>query len=249
MEPKSILDILDLQELPWPETQLPEFATGDFGEWRLESFEVPFLRGYWRGLRPIPHLSYRLLKGNTLWMSTTPMELESQQHAIEEFTGRVVIAGGGLGITAFNAVLKESVESVTIIEIDPDVINFVEWQAREVGWPNWEKVRWIGADAKGLSPELPRVKIDFLWVDIWEKLGSQKALRDTMRIQSIIGAEKVGWWGMEIDFVAYLQDIRRTPPPTLSDWKKFEKFTGMPLMRADGQFELAAKAAENVYLA
>lgn len=244
----ALESVIDLKELPWPEVMIPKFATGTFGDWRLEAFEVPLLRGYWRGLRPIPHLSYRLIKDNTLWMSTTPMELESQQHAIEEFTGHVVIAGGGLGITAYNAIQKESVQTVTIIEIDSQVIDFVEEQAKRNDWPNWRKVRWINRDARTLF-SLSSIPVDFLWVDIWEKLGDGKAMRDVMRIQSKVEAETVGWWGMELDFIAYLQDIRRTPPPTLKDWKKFTKFSGMPLMRADGQFELAVTAAQNVYLA
>lgn len=244
----DLMDLLDMKELPWPEVKVPEFAEIDSGGWRLESFKVAILRGYWRGLRPIGHLSYRLFKDNVLWMSTTPMELESQQHAIEEFSGHVGIGGGGMGITAYNAALKDSVTAITIFEIDPAIIDFVERQADLLQWPNWNKVKWVNADIRTMKGYYGP-PIDFLWVDIWENLGEKKAIGDTIKLQAKVRAKKVGWWGMELDFISFLQSTGRNPPPTLLDWKRFEKYSRMPLMRADGQFELATDAATNVYLA
>lgn len=241
-------DILDMKTLPWPEVMLPDYSEEESGEWRLEAFDVPLLRGYWRGLRPVPYTCYRLLKGNTMWMSTTPMELESQQHAIAEMRGHVVIAGAGMGITAYNAANHPEVETVTVIEIDREVIDFVVNQAHMNAWENWEKVSWIHADAKALQFE-EGAWVDFLWADIWEALGSKKALGDTRKIQKGVGAKKVGWWGMEIDFVAYLSGKGRKPPPLEADWKDFGAWTGLPIMEAEKQAVLSSEAATNSYLA
>jgi hypothetical protein len=246
----NIMDMMDLSYLPWPEVKVPEYAEGEHGMWRIDSFEVPLLRGYWRGLRPVLSRCYRLFKGNEIWMSTTPMELESQQHALACFKGRVVIAGAGMGITIYNAVTNPAVESVTVIEIDEDVIELLERQAEVNDWPNWSKVRWINDDALLIGAAELLLPADFLWVDIWETLGSNRAFNESMAIQRRVNAKEVGWWGMELDFIDYLQNVKKaTPPPTRVDWRDFRSWAGIPLMESEEQAERAAEAARNSYLA
>jgi hypothetical protein len=245
---------IDERELPWPEVQLPTYPEGKIGDWRIDTVQVPLLRGYWRGLRLIKGNNVvRLTKGESgaaIWMSSTPMEMESQQHALAEMSGNVVIVGGGLGITIFNAIQKQDVNSVIVIEKDADIINFLLQVIFEAGWPYKEKIHFIRDDAlapKDVSTHLGH--IDFLWVDIWETLGCEKALEEVQNIQSYIEADRVGWWGMEIDFISFLGKEEKSPPATDEDWERFEQFSKLPLMKAEGQVKMAADAARNVFLA
>lgn len=56
-----------------------------------------------------------------VWMSLTPAELKTCWSGIEAAHGRVLIGGMGLGWMAQEILKKPSVESVTVVEIDPDI--------------------------------------------------------------------------------------------------------------------------------
>ena len=59
-----------------------------------------------------------------LWMSLTPMEIESHFMPISLATGHVGVGGLGLGYYTQRILQKEAVESVTVYELDQNVIDF-----------------------------------------------------------------------------------------------------------------------------
>lgn len=62
-------------------------------------------------------------KGRT-WMSITPNEILTMKPHIEKAHGKVLTAGLGLGYFAYMCALKKEVESVTVIEGNPDIVEF-----------------------------------------------------------------------------------------------------------------------------
>jgi hypothetical protein len=248
--------MFDQRPLPWPEVKVPRYKSELNGEWRVDTVDCPpLIRGYWRGLVPVKEREWlRLWKGDQLWMSSTPMELESQAHALSEMTGRVLIAGGGLGITLYNAIQKKEVEEVVLLEIDNGLVKWLRRQMMGREWSGLDKATLIWHDAT-VRMNLPYSDLttekdfDFLWVDIWERLGEEKALADVRCVQKAAQAKQVGWWGMELDFISFLQERNIKPPPTEEHWKMFEEFCGFPLMMAPEQPERSADAAFNAMMA
>ena len=55
------------------------------------------------------------------WMTVTPNEIRTMQHALDAARGHVLVYGLGLGYFAYMASLKDAVESVTVVEIDDAV--------------------------------------------------------------------------------------------------------------------------------
>ena len=103
-----MIDDLDLASLvkefqdyltpPYPALKVPEYKVGKYSKWTLDRFdENVLIHGYFTGVQPANH-NYRLKKANTIWMSLTPMELESQSHHALAAYGHTVVMGLGMGI-------------------------------------------------------------------------------------------------------------------------------------------------------
>lgn len=63
-----------------------------------------------------------LRKGDVIWMSIIPHEINTRKKAIEEADGDIVTFGLGLGYYAYRTSLKENVNKVTVVEKDKDII-------------------------------------------------------------------------------------------------------------------------------
>jgi len=105
-------------------------------------------------------------KGVT-WMSITPNEIETMREAIDASHGRVITLGLGLGYFAYMASIKANVESVTIIETNPQIITMFQKYILPQ-FPSPEKIRIIRQDAfdyvaKTMTPS----DFDFAFVDLW----------------------------------------------------------------------------------
>ena len=64
-----------------------------------------------------------LLKGEEIWMSVNPNEINTMKPFINEAKGKVLVLGLGMGYIAYMMSLKEDVKSVTVIEKDINIIN------------------------------------------------------------------------------------------------------------------------------
>ncbi|UBF29921.1 hypothetical protein K9N68_37560 (plasmid) [Kovacikia minuta CCNUW1] len=68
-----------------------------------------------------------LAKKNNLkdvWMSLTPMEVATCRSGIHRANGNVLIAGMGLGWMTRRILQRKQVKSVTVVEINPDILQF-----------------------------------------------------------------------------------------------------------------------------
>lgn len=237
---------LDRMRLPWPEVQVPKLSDMVTGCWEVEiKNKPPLMRGYFKGLHQTDGGYLMVLnKDGVVWMSDAPMELESQQHILPSMRGHVCIAGGGLGITAYNAISNPKVTKVTLLEQDKDVIDFLNHVGGD--WDGWWKLQILHRDALDLDNDLFAYnRPDFLWVDIWPTLGSDRTLIDVENIQYRVQAKKVAWWGMELDFMDWMKEETVDLPPVREDFKQWVESTGLPVLMVQDHWCWAARARAN----
>jgi len=102
----------------------------------------------------------RLIIDGSVVMSDTDMEKSSNTHVIQNAHGNVLIAGLGLGMIILPLLEKPEVKSITVIEINQDVINLVYPYLKS------DKLTVINADIFEWKPE-KMVKFDSIYFDIW----------------------------------------------------------------------------------
>jgi hypothetical protein len=91
------------------------------------------------------------------------------------------------------------VRRVTVVERDSDVIALFE-AIRDPDWPCPDRFRIEQADAlMWRSPE----PVDYLDVNIGDKLGAAEAAADTRAMCRNLGPKSAVYWGMEANFVAF----------------------------------------------
>lgn len=152
-------------------------------DWRVETFEITpdaaklaNVRAMWRPLEYVESGVYkRLMRGNTVVMSNTPMEIRTNYPIIKHATGDVLINGLGLGMVLTALLKKGGVRSITVIERSSDVLALVG-----PTFTSDPRVKLIEADALKFQP-LPRERWDAVWHDIWDyicgdNLGDMRAL-------------------------------------------------------------------------
>ena len=89
------------------------------------------LRGYFRGQQTAAE-NYVLTRSDWVWMSLSPVEIESLAPHVAHIRGHVVIAGLGMGLALYNALLRPAVRRVTVVERDADVITLFEAISLEI---------------------------------------------------------------------------------------------------------------------
>jgi len=153
----------------------------------------------------------RLVRGGVVWMSDTPAERVSNLPLYKAATGDVLMLGLGIGMLPMALARKESVTSITVVEVDPRVIDVVAPTLALSG----TEVRIVHGDA--FLPErtgLPRVKdgggYDTILADIWPTICADDrvehiAVKRAWRAWRRQGAHHVTWqegfvkWGWDQD--------------------------------------------------
>ena len=107
-----------------------------------------------------------ILENNRVWMSVVPSEIRSMEKDIEAAKGKVITYGLGLGYYAFMTSEKEEVESVTVVEMNRDVISLFKRNILPQ-FPNKEKIRIIEADAFAFIEKQKDGSYDTAFSDFW----------------------------------------------------------------------------------
>ena len=224
------VEIIDGWTLPWPEIRVPAYQAGRVGAWELKHQFQPVLRGYFRGLQTAAE-NYLLTRDDRVWMSLSPIEIESLAPHIPHMRGHVVIAGLGMGLALYNALLRPAVRRVTVIECDPEVIALFE-VIRGPKWPSPDRFTIAQADALAWrSPE----PVDYLYADIWDKIGAPEAAADTRTMCHNLRPKAAGYWGMEANFVSFLARTRGKPPVTRPQFQAWARTLGVPIAAYDNR--------------
>jgi hypothetical protein len=200
---------LHVEKLPYPDTLVPEYRMGAHGRWELSQVPVPVLRGYFNGIQMVKHRSNLVLRRKTkahpngeVWMSLTPMEMESMMPMIAAAEGRVLVVGLGMGVYLYNVLQKPEVEEVIVIEKDPMIETILRQRAGMLKWPGHEKLRAI-IHADCFGSRRAKGEFDHMYVDIWPTLGSEEARGDVVRVAQRQNTKTQSWWGMELDFIEW----------------------------------------------
>ena len=98
------------------------------------------------------------------WMAIKPSEIRSMEEPVKAVSGRVVTFGLGLGYYTFMVSQKPSVESITVVERDPSIIDLFRTYLLPQ-FPHREKVQLVQADALEYLQHLPQY--DYAFVDLW----------------------------------------------------------------------------------
>lgn len=100
------------------------------------------------------------------WMSVTPNEVYTVQPAIDNAKGKVLTLGCGMGYFAYMASLKNNVESITVVELEQDVIDLFENNILPQ-FENKDKITVIKADAIEFMKDISDGEYDYCFADIW----------------------------------------------------------------------------------
>ena len=112
-----------------------------------------------------------ILEKDRIWMTITPNEIKTMKEPVDGAVGHVLTFGLGLGYYAYMVSEKDNVESVTVVEINEDVIHlFTKYVLPQ--FQNAGKIKIIKADAfeyakKHMTPG----KHDFVFTDLWHDVS------------------------------------------------------------------------------
>jgi hypothetical protein len=218
------MGIIDGWTLPWPEIRIPPYHTGQVGAWELRRQVQPVLRGYFRGLQACAE-NYLLIRQDRVWMSLSPIEIESLAPHVARMRGHVVIAGLGIGLALYNALLRPVVRRVTVLERDPEVIALFA-AITGSGWLRSSRFSIEEVDARKWHSSEP---VDFLYADIWDKIGAPEAAADTRVMCRNLRPKSAGYWGMEANFVSFLARHCYKPPVTPGQFQAWARSLGLPV--------------------
>jgi hypothetical protein len=176
--------------------QMPEKSNG---EWTISKFTVPKEMAKFGALRmALGHARdyvpegdyYRLMRGRTLVMSSTPAELSDLYELEFRARGNCIIHGLGLGCTVYACLEKKGVDKLTVIEISQDLIDLVgPIYKQRYG----DRLEIICADALEWNP--PRgARYDMVWSDIWDNICADN-IKDFSSLRRKYSRKKV-WHGI-----------------------------------------------------
>lgn len=180
---------------------IPTYKPEQAGEWQVRLAGAVLCSGYWSDARLVVGMAGLLRRGQ-LWMSMTPMELESQEIGARLARGHVVIFGMGMGWVAAVTAMRPEVSTVTVVELDSDVLAlhqsldvFAQLPADARG-----KIRVEQGDAYTWRPDGP---VDLLMPDIWRPLISDGRVEEVRRMQANVQAREIYFWGQEMEIARH----------------------------------------------
>lgn len=180
---------------------IPQYRPLLSGAWALRQAENVLAQGYWSPPVLVPLVS-ALVRDGHVWMSITPLELESQLIGIEAAQGHVAIFGLGMGWAAAATALRDEVTMVTVVEQDSDVLALHDALDIFSQLPPavQAKLRIVRGDAYSWQADQP---VDLLMPDIWLPLVSDGRVDEVRRMQANVQAANIYFWGQELEIARH----------------------------------------------
>lgn len=179
-----------------PNVTVPE---GSSGPWKVERFTIDDKPSIYnmrlamdgRGVQPGTYT--RLVHAQRgVVMSDTQAEKRDHIEFIVNANGRVLINGLGIGMCLAAVLNKASVEAVTVVELDQDVISLVTPH-----YANDSRVNIVNASAFDYKP--PKgIRYGAVWHDIWDTI-TEDNLDEMKKLHRKYGrlADWQGSWGRD----------------------------------------------------
>lgn len=112
-----------------------------------------------------------VLENDRIWMTITPNEIETMKEPVDEAFGHALTFGLGLGYYAYMISEKDNVDSVTVVEMNDDVINLFKKYVLPQ-FKNAHKIKIIKADAFIYAEQhMSKGKYDFVFTDLWHDVS------------------------------------------------------------------------------
>lgn len=108
-----------------------------------------------------------LRKGDVIWMSIIPHEINTRKKAIEEADGDIITFGLGLGYYAYRTSIKENVNKVTVVEKDKDIIALFNSELLP-SFPKKEKIEIVKDDCFAYLKKMKNCP-SLVFVDIYHQ--------------------------------------------------------------------------------
>lgn len=108
-------------------------------------------------------------QNDRLWMSIVPNEVNTMKEDLNKIEGNILVCGLGLGYFSYMASLKAKVSSITIVEIDEEVIDLF----KTFILPQFEykdKIKLIKADAVSYIKNNYKA-YDYVYIDLWHDVS------------------------------------------------------------------------------
>jgi hypothetical protein len=133
-----------------------------------------------------------LKEGNKVWMSPVISELESMMDGIKKAQGKCLTMGLGIGFLTYLWLLKDEVESVTVIEFNQEVINMFEKYIKPQ-FKTHKRLEVIHGDAFDYYNKEFLGNFDYVYVDFWE--STEDGLRSYIKLmEKKIDLPYVDYW-------------------------------------------------------
>lgn len=108
-----------------------------------------------------------LKEGSKVWMSPAISEIESMREGIEKGHGKCLTMGLCLGVLPYLWLLKDEIESVTVVELNQDVIDLFEEYIKPQ-FKTGKKLEIIHGNAFDYYNKEFLSHFDYVYVDFWE---------------------------------------------------------------------------------
>lgn len=147
-----------------------------------------------------------VLENGRIWMTVTPLEINTMRHAVKKARGKVLAYGLGLGYFAYMAALKEEVSSVTVVDCNEDIIGlFKEYIFPQFGVLQ-NKIRIVHQDAFEYAEKImPNEGYDFVFTDLWHDVSDGEELYLKMK-KLEVGNSHYEYW-IEQSIVAHMKGL------------------------------------------
>lgn len=145
-----------------------------------------------------------VLENDRIWMTITPIEIETMREAVDQAFGHVLAYGLGLGYYAYMVAEKNNVDSVTVVELNEDVIHlFTNYVLPQ--FKNAHKIKIIRADAFEYAEQhMSKEKFDFAFVDLWHDVSDGLDMYLKMKKYEQLSPDTVFSYWIEKSILCYL---------------------------------------------
>lgn len=152
------------------------------------------------------------------WMAIKPNEIETMRAPVSHARGNVLTLGLGMGYYAYLASERAEVETVTVVERDPAVIELFRTELLPQ-FGHGEKIRVVEGDALLLAEREFCRGYDTIFADLWHDAGDGLPLYVKLRrIEAAAHCVPVAYWVedmilSELRALVWRQ-LERNPPPS-----------------------------------
>lgn len=142
-----------------------------------------------------------LYEKNVPWVSVCPSEIFSMAPDVPRAHGKVLVLGLGLGYYPYRILENRAVESITIVEKSPEVIELFEKEIFPT-FPKTKPLKLVCEDAFLFLQNTNPGDFDFCYADIWEGIsdGAMAMEKILPHEKRLCGCEFSYWIQDEIDW-------------------------------------------------